>query len=122
MTTAMNIDVSAWGQQPPQFIQVLVMLVKETGSKKAAASRIGIDRASVSTLLANKYPANIARMEQKIMAYCATIECPVLGMIESAECQKQREMPFISSNPQRVALYRACRNCDRNTAQENNHD
>lgn len=118
----MNIDVSAWGQQPPEFIQVLARLVNETGSKKAAASRIGIDRASVSTLLANKYPANIRRMEQKIMACCATVECPVLGTIESAECQKQREMPFISSNPQRISLYRACRSCDRNTAREKSHD
>ncbi|MBU2967085.1 hypothetical protein Q4508_12450 [Amphritea sp. 2_MG-2023] len=116
-------NVSAWGDNPPEFIRVLAQLVRETGSKKAAAACIGIDRASVSTLLANKYPANIRRMEQKIMAYRTAVECPILGTIDSGECQKQRQMPFISSNPQRIALYRACRSCPRNPeSQENSHD
>lgn len=110
----MNIDISAWGETPPEFIRVLASVVAESGSKKAAGDRLGVDRASVSTLLANKYPASTVAMEQKIMAYTTTRKCPILGEIDNKSCQKNREMPFISSNPQRVALYRACRTCKHN--------
>lgn len=110
----MNIDLSAWGETPPEFIRILASVVDQSGSKKAAADRLGVDRASVSTLLANKYPANTTAMEQKIMAFTTTNECPILGEIDSKLCQKNRELPFISSNPQRVALYRACNQCQYN--------
>lgn len=110
----MNIDISAWGQQPPEFIRVLANLVEKAGSKKAAADQIGVDRASVSTLLANKYPACTEKMEDKILAFANTKSCPILGEIYGPECQKNRELPFISSNRQRIALYRACRQCKHN--------
>ncbi|MAY42611.1 MULTISPECIES: hypothetical protein [unclassified Neptuniibacter] len=110
----MNINLSAWGKNPPEFIRVLASVVDQSGSKKAAADRLGVDRASVSTLLANKYPANTTAMEQKIMAFNQAHECPILGEIDSKLCQKNRQQPFISSNPQRVALYRACRQCKYN--------
>lgn len=110
----MNIDISAWGEKPPEFIRVLASVVTESGSKKAAGDRLGVDRASVSTLLANKYPANTDAMEQKIMAFTTHLKCPILGELDSKLCQKNRELPFISSNPQRVALYRACRQCKYN--------
>lgn len=110
----MNIDTSAWGQKPPEFIQVLADLVESTGSKKAAADQIGIDRASVSTLLANKYPASTAKMEGKILAFTNAKTCPLLGEISGVECQKNRELPYIGSNQQRIALFRACRQCKHN--------
>lgn len=117
-----QIDLSAWGQQPPEFIQELARIVSEAGNNKAAADLIGINRASVSTLLANKYPAGLDKMERKIMAFCAGIECPQLGPIDRADCQNNRERPFMSSNPQRIALYRACRSCPHNPAREVNDD
>lgn len=110
----MNIDISAWGQQPPEFIRVLANVVEKAGSNQAAADQIGINRASVSTLLANKYPANTKAMEVKIMAFATGKQCPILDLISAEECQKNREAEFISSNPQRVALYRACRQCIHN--------
>ncbi|MGI1669973.1 MAG: hypothetical protein K6L74_06550 [Neptuniibacter sp.] len=110
----MNIDISAWGQQPPEFIRVLANVVEKSGSKQAAADQIGINRASVSTLLANKYPASTQAMEQKILSFTTAKHCPVLGQISGDECQKKREQEFISCNPQRVALYRACRQCKHN--------
>lgn len=110
----MKVDLSAWGEQPPEFIRVLANAVDKAGSNQAAADQIGINRASVSTLLANKYPANTAKMEEKILAFNTGKQCPVLGQISGDECQKKREQKFVSSNPQRVALYRACRQCEHN--------
>lgn len=107
-------DISAWGDNPPEFIRVLARLVTQEGSNKAAAERIGVNRASVSTLLANKYPASTRRMEQAIMTWASFVDCPVLGEITGEQCQKERNKPFIGSNPTRIRLYRACRSCPRN--------
>lgn len=108
------VDISAWGDNPPEFIRVLARLVDESGSCTAAADRVGINRASVSTLLANKYPAGTARMEKTIMAWAALVDCPVLGKITGEQCRIERQKPFVGSNPQRIRLYRACRSCHRN--------
>jgi len=109
-------DISAWGPEPPEFIRVLARLVAQAGSNHAAAERIGVNRASVSTLLANKYPANTGRMEKAIMTWASFVDCPVLGEITGEQCQKERAKPFIGSNPTRIRLYRACRSCPRNPA------
>jgi hypothetical protein len=107
-------DISAWGDSPPEFIKVLSRLVEQEGSRAAAAERIGVNRATVSTLLANKYPANTKRMEQAIMTWASFVSCPVLGEITGEQCQTERSKPFIGSNPTRIRLYRACRSCPRN--------
>ncbi|MDX1755858.1 MAG: hypothetical protein R3175_07360 [Marinobacter sp.] len=109
-----QVDLSAWGDNPPEFIRVLAGVVAQEGSNAAAAARLKINRASVSTLLANKYPANTDRMEKAIMAWAALVECPVLGAITGDQCQTERQKPFVGSNPTRIRLYRACRSCPRN--------
>lgn len=109
-----QVDISAWGENPPEFIRVLARLVEQEGSKAAAAARLGINRASVSTLLANRYPANTDRMSKTIMAWAALVECPVLGQISGDQCQNERNKPFLGSNPTRIRLYRACQNCPNN--------
>lgn len=109
-----NVDISAWGECPPEFIRVLASVVAQEGTNAAAAARLGINRASVSTLLANKYPANTARMERTILSATALVNCPVLGAITGDECQTARQKPFLGSNPTRIRLYRACRSCPKN--------
>lgn len=109
-----NVDISAWGQEPPEFIRVLASIVASAGSNQAAANQIGISRSAVSTLLANKYPANTAEKERQILAFNHGKQCPVLGQISSSECQTNRQLPFLGTNPQRIALYRACRQCPNN--------
>jgi glycine cleavage system regulatory protein len=109
-----TVDISAWGDNPPEFIRVLANLVKESGSNAAAARRLGINRASVSTLLANKYPASTDKMAQAIMAWSSLVECPVLGAITGDQCQTERNKPFVGSNQMRIRLFRACRSCPRN--------
>lgn len=117
-----SIDISAWGDNPPEFVRVLANVVEQEGSNAAAARRLGINRASVSTLLANKYPACTAKMAKAIMEWAALVECPILGPITGEQCQTEREKPFIGSNPTRIRLYRACRSCPRNPeCQENSH-
>lgn len=112
------VDTSAWGAHPPEFIRVLARVVAETGSNQKAADKLGINRASVSTLLANKYPAKIEKMETLIMAWAALVACPYWGQITGDECQTQREKPFISSNPLAIESWKACQRCPNNPARK----
>ncbi len=118
-----NVDISAWGDNPPEFVRVLANVVEQEGSNAAAARRLGINRASVSTLLANKYPASTDKMAQVIMAWSSLVQCPVQGPITGEECQKERNKPFVGSNQMRIRQYRACRSCSRNPeCRENRHE
>ncbi len=109
----MNIQQS-WGANPPRFIQLLNAEASATDNT-AAAKRIGISRTAVSLLLCNRYPSpSFEKVEAKVMAALDKVHCPVLGALENSECQKQRNTPFSSANPQRVNLYRACQQCSNN--------
>ncbi len=113
----MKPDISAWGEAPPQFIQLLAGLVERTGTKQAAAERLGTSRTAVSQLLSNKYKGGTTKMEARILDILGNVSCPVLGSIAAAECQKNRQAKFTPSNPQRVQLYRACQSCPHNVTQ-----
>ncbi len=118
----MKPDISAWGEAPPHFINLLADLVEQMGTKEAAARRLGVSRTTVSTLLSNKYPnKNMRRMEMRVLDVLGNVNCPVLGSITAAECQKNRNAKFTPSNPQRVQLFRACKTCPNNTGCTNSN-
>lgn len=107
-------DISNWGTQPPHFIQLLANAVSES-DRTQVAHRLGISRTSVSLLLSNKYTSpSVGKMKTRVMDVLGAIQCPVVGEITAAECQKHRNAKFTPSNPQRVALYRACQTCPNN--------
>lgn len=111
----MTIDTSAWGEHPPEFITSLAAAVKDLGSKAAAAKAIGISRTAVSRLLDNKYDSpSTDKIEKTIMEYCGSVTCPILGELTSDQCKYNRDQPYIATNPQRNALYKACRQCKHN--------
>lgn len=63
-----QVDISAWGDEPPQFIQLLANAVEQS-SRSEVARRIKISRSAVSTLLSNRYPSpSTLKIEQKVMA------------------------------------------------------
>lgn len=109
-----EVDISAWGEQTPPFIQLLASLVTDTGSREAAAKKLGISRTSVSLLLSNKYIGGTGDMEQLIMKELGQVACPELGKISNAKCQKMREAPFPSQNPSKIQQWRACWVCEHN--------
>lgn len=103
-----------WGDAPPRFIKLLEAAANET-DKTTAAKKVGISRSAVSLLLRNKYPSpSCKKVELKILAALDQVQCPVLGALEMSDCQKHRNTPFSSANPQRVNLYRACQQCPNN--------
>jgi hypothetical protein len=94
---------------------VLLNAATQASNKTRVAERVGVSRSAISLLLSNRYPSkSLARIEGKVLAALDNINCPVLGTLENSECQKNRELPFSSANPQRINLYRACQHCPNN--------
>lgn len=111
---ATSVDVSAWGSEPPQFIQLLADAVAES-SRASVARKIGVSRSSVSTLLANRYPSPSTRkIEAKVLEALGRVACPTMGDIATNRCTQIRNRPFMSSHPQAIAQFRACANCSYN--------
>lgn len=83
----------------------------------------------LSRVLKGTYPHRTDRLQALVMGVYGgqTVDCPVLGAIGRDECRGHQSRPFAATNPQRVALYRACRTCPHNsqthsqTSQENSN-
>lgn len=117
-----RVDISGWGDTPPQWICQLSAMVEEQGSIKATAERLDVSRTSVSLLLRNDYTASTEKMQATVEAFFSRVNCPVLGEVSNERCQNEREKPFIGSNPMRIQLYRACQRCPNNPMRETHDD
>lgn len=73
----------------------------------------------LSRVLKGTYPHRTDRLQALVLGLYGgeTVECPVLGAIGRDECRGHQSRPFAATNPQRVALYRACRSCQHNQTQ-----
>ncbi len=85
----------------------------ERTSQAAVARRLGVSPAMVNQVLKNRYRGNIQRLRARVegMFLGRSVECPVLGQIALNECLDHRERPFAATNPLRVRLWKACRQC-----------
>lgn len=82
-------------------------------SQSAVAHELGVSPAMVNQVLKGSYKANTDRMKALVEgAYMGrVVACPVLGELPLNECLGHQDREFAATNPQRVALYRACRHC-----------
>ncbi|MGR3485510.1 MAG: hypothetical protein ACU0BF_09205 [Paracoccaceae bacterium] len=105
---------AAWGLDVPDWV-IRLAQEADAGSQTAAARTIGVSGSLVSQVLRNRYPGNLARIEElvtgKLMG--AVIACPALGEIATSDCQAWRRKAdaFVASNSLRVAMFRACNRC-----------
>lgn len=94
-------------------MQLLRTKVAELGQAEVAR-RIGYSSSTISQVLSAKYtgdPATVLNKVEEIFGN-STVDCPYFGHpISLAVCAGHRARPFAATNPQRVQLYRACRNC-----------
>lgn len=93
------------------WYKALVAEVDRT-SQVRVAKRLRISGSTVNQLLKGTYPSDVARMKSRIEGELLnkTVHCPVLGEISTRRCQDEQARPFAATNPQRVAVYMACRN------------
>lgn len=80
-------------------------------SQARTARRLGISASTVNQVLNGTYKADAARIEERIRGELMNerVLCPVMGEISKRKCVDVQALPFAATNPQRVALYKACR-------------
>jgi hypothetical protein len=101
---------AAWGDAQPDWVAIVAEEANRT-SVKAVADRIGRSSALVSNVIANKYPGDMAAVEELVRGALmgATVACPVLGEIGLLQCLAEQGKPFSATSSVRSRLYRACR-------------
>lgn len=84
----------------------------ERTSQSAAARKLGVSASVVNQVLKGRYRGRLDRVEARVRAQLMheVVECPVLGEIERKRCDEEQRRPFSAASPQRVKIWRACRN------------
>lgn len=110
-----QINLSAWGPEPPLFVRLLAVEVAAS-NKTLAGQRIGMSRTAVSLILVNRYASpSTAGVERRVMETLGQIQCVVKeAVITNAQCQTYREKPAPTHNPQAMQQWRACQHCTTN--------
>jgi len=95
----------------PAWLLMLRAEVTRLGSIQAVADRLGYSRTVVSLVLSDKYGKSTDALAAAVMSRLTQLVCPVLGEISGEDCARHQAAPFAANNPQRIALFRACRGC-----------
>jgi hypothetical protein len=92
------------------WIEALAAEVKRSSLAKAGR-KIGRSAATVHRIINHTYNCDSSLIEQRVRGALMnqTVRCPVLGEINRLACQENQERPFAATNPQRVAVWKACR-------------
>ena len=102
----------AWAPDLPDWVEELARQC-DAASQNLVAKRMKRSATVVSQVLGRKYAGSYRAIEDVVRGHfmAGTVECPQLGTIPSSACRDWQRQPFINTNAQRVAMYRACRRC-----------
>lgn len=118
MSGARNLAVAraAYGASMPGWIQALAEACDERG-QSVVAQRLSISGSAVSAVLNGRYPADLARVEQRVRGLLmgGTVPCPVLGDLASDLCLEwqAKASQFRDTGQLRRRMFAACRQCPR---------
>lgn len=109
---------AAWGEAIPDWVEELARQV-DGSSQNRVAKRLKRSASLVSAVLSRSYEGSYGACEDVVRGvYMAgTVACPVLGTIPSSDCRDWQRRPFLNTNSQRVAMFRACARCPIREAQ-----
>lgn len=98
------------------LLTMLKEAVTAAGSQSAVARRIGYSAPAVSQALSGTYAGDLATLLGRVEEIYGSrlVNCPVLAEIPITRCAVERKTAFSASNPVRVRLFKACRNCKNN--------
>ncbi|MEO1472777.1 MAG: hypothetical protein AAFS03_02380 [Pseudomonadota bacterium] len=106
-----------WSDPVPDWIKTLADQCASTSQAKVSRM-IGYSSAVVSTVLRDRYPGNLAKVESAVRTAFmdGKIDCPALGPISGNDCitHQKNASTFKNTRPDRIAMFRACRSCPRN--------
>lgn len=85
-------------------------------SQAHVARLLNISDSALSQLRSGSYKGTPDAILQRVREVFGneTVRCPVLGEIALGRCAEKRKQTFAATNPQRVALWRACQTCPQN--------
>jgi len=88
------------------------------GGQSRVAAELGYSPGAISQVLSGKYQGDIGNILTRVEEVYGgtTVDCPGLGYeIPLDTCAQWRRMgkTFAATNPQRVAMYKACKTCKR---------
>ncbi|MGP9791494.1 hypothetical protein [Roseinatronobacter sp. NSM] len=116
MSGPLEVARDAWGDALPDWVERLALQCAASSQNKVAL-RLDRSAALVSQVLRNKYPGDLARIEELFRGHfmAETVRCPELGALPLHECHgwMAKARRFQSSNSLRVRMYRACQRCPR---------
>lgn len=104
----------------PDLLDLLAKKIDEfndergQGGQARVARDLGYSAGAISQVLSGKYQGDISNILARVEEIYGglSVDCPGLGYeIPLAKCGEWRRKPFASTNPQRVAMYRACKDC-----------
>lgn len=106
----------------PEWKQLLGNAVANTSTRQVA-KEIGYSAATVSLVLADKYPGNTAKVASKVMARYSRVHCPYDDKeIAKSRCGDLATARAPSHNPIKMAHWRACQRCHHNPKNGVSHD
>lgn len=110
---ALQTAREAWGDDLPYWVEVLAMECDRMGSQSAVAREISYSPAAVNQTLKASYKGDLKSVEKAVRGAFLhdTVACPVLGDIEGHICLEHQRKPFANTNPIRVRMFKACRQC-----------
>jgi hypothetical protein len=111
-----QVAAAAWGDDMPDWVELLAVKVNEIGSQAKSARVLGYSAATINQVLQNKYKGNLGKVRRQVEAVfmATTVECPVLGTMAVSRCMENRNREFCASSGMRVRLWKACRTCIHN--------
>ena len=98
---------------PADVKAALAAAVTRAGKQTTVAAELGVSSPVVSQLLKDKYLGDVVTLAARIRGlYMAeTVQCPVMGTLGRNHCLDYQKRPLAFTNPQRAALFKACKSC-----------
>lgn len=113
----LEVVQKAWGVPLPDWIETLALACSNSSQAKVA-EKLDRSPAVISQVLRKIYPAELARIEERVRGVYmdGRVACPGLGEIAVQLCQNWRDKSgrLEVGNPLRVRMFRACNACPRN--------
>ena len=107
---------AAWGDDLPDWVETLAIECGKTSQNKVA-KRLDRSATTISLILNRTYPGEMVSMAERVRGVFmdAVIDCPAVGEMPAQRCQDWRAKArvFLTGNPERVRMHRACHGCPR---------
>lgn len=84
----------------------------DTTSPREVAAKLGYSRATISLVLAGKYPGRADKVEARVIEVFGRVECPFEHqVITPADCKAHALVKAPTHNPIKMEHWRACLHC-----------